>query len=730
MLLRFTFYAILCFVISGCNEFLTEIRELQSSDGNTVPEVFKVKAAYEETGEDWNSYVKDDSGTLVYQGTGTPCDGTEASYRDCVHAGELRKFLLPEAYTSCVGLTPSDSLEAFNWDCVSQNSRVTFYSTGLKSGKGLRDLIDFDTIAFKPNALLVTTSQGTAPLTPEHIWWPRNSVRELPTNSDSAVDTYAALNEPGVVYVLKTTRATQGYAITANGVSIVGPRGTTLQYAGGATSNCNATTGSAETPNLVCLIFSRNANSAWIEVNLNGSPASGTSARPVVLGNSRNFLFRNLMFQGAVTLNSVTNSKFENVKFEVANLTLSESSGNLVNTFAISRGYISLSNSHRNVISSGHISGTFSAIDISGTSGYNSISELVLHSLSGYGFQTTGTNTNNTFSHLTIANSNQEAIGHWNGTRSTIHNILGMNAGNQGIQISSSQVSISQIATTHARYRGIMFNAGATYGKQQGLLMAGNNGSGDCIVSGPPAGAALSATCVPQNLSTGVITVSGLSAATSVVGKVADDTANTSAVLGSATYPTLPRLFDWFGFTSLIYETQSLFRGWGRENTAAFPAAGHRSAWTSGAGRIWDFSLLASASVFRNITGNGTTQNAALSNGVACPAWLSGDDFLVDLFEGEVMNDGVGDDDGICEVGEACSGRHFLRNAREIIGDRIGNDNGLCESGEACIATPNIGAYQGHGRYQTSQCTFQDGATTGAVTGVTMHFYPINGVTP
>ena len=35
--------------------------------------------------------------------------------------------------------------------------------------------------------------------------------------------------------------------------------------------------------------------------------------------------------------------------------------------------------------------------------------------------------------------------------------------------------------------------------------------------------------------------------------------------------------------------------------------------------------------------------------------------------------------------------------ATELIGDFVGNDNGLCESNETCLATPNIGAYQGHG---------------------------------
>jgi hypothetical protein len=39
----------------------------------------------------------------------------------------------------------------------------------------------------------------------------------------------------------------------------------------------------------------------------------------------------------------------------------------------------------------------------------------------------------------------------------------------------------------------------------------------------------------------------------------------------------------------------------------------------------------------------------------------------------------------------------FLDNANEVMLDHVGNDNGLCELGEDCVFTPNYGRYQGHG---------------------------------
>ncbi len=64
-------------------------------------------------------------------------------------------------------------------------------------------------------------------------------------------------------------------------------------------------------------------------------------------------------------------------------------------------------------------------------------------------------------------------------------------------------------------------------------------------------------------------------------------------------------------------------------------------------------------------------------------------------------------------------------NAFEIILDGLGDEDGLCESNEACLYGPNFGAYQGEGDYRANgTCTFQPGA----VTGVTLYAYPINGL--
>ena len=64
----------------------------------------------------------------------------------------------------------------------------------------------------------------------------------------------------------------------------------------------------------------------------------------------------------------------------------------------------------------------------------------------------------------------------------------------------------------------------------------------------------------------------------------------------------------------------------------------------------------------------------------------------------------------------------FLINAVELLEDSVGNDNGLCESDELCLYTPNIGVHQGHGGI-----IILSDIDTGTNTGVDLFRYADNG---
>lgn len=66
----------------------------------------------------------------------------------------------------------------------------------------------------------------------------------------------------------------------------------------------------------------------------------------------------------------------------------------------------------------------------------------------------------------------------------------------------------------------------------------------------------------------------------------------------------------------------------------------------------------------------------------------------------------------------------FLVNATEIINDGSGDDDGLCESNESCIYSPNFGAYQGHGDLSSGTCDFSNGN----IFNVKMYRYSSNGI--
>ena len=65
----------------------------------------------------------------------------------------------------------------------------------------------------------------------------------------------------------------------------------------------------------------------------------------------------------------------------------------------------------------------------------------------------------------------------------------------------------------------------------------------------------------------------------------------------------------------------------------------------------------------------------------------------------------------------------FLRRAREVLNDGIGNDNLLCESNEVCLFAPNKASYQGHG-----PLVDVSGFTNGTLTNIKLVEFTTNGV--
>jgi len=115
------------------------------------------------------------------------------------------------------------------------------------------------------------------------------------------------------------------------------------------------------------------------------------------------------------------------------------------------------------------------------------------------------------------------------------------------------------------------------------------------------------------------------------------------------------------------------------------------------------------------------TATELLNSGLVCP-----DDYYAEF---HIWGSGANQDDCDEKYPYANSNYNsgncrtiFLFGASEIINDSIGNDNGLCEDGEDCLYNPNMGAYAGHGDLVHSGCDI-----SGVIEGITIMKYMING---
>jgi len=115
--------------------------------------------------ENWNTYILPDV-TKPY-----------------IHAGERRKFTMADNYP-CEQLAPAvDTLNAFNWACEIVDGQTVIYSTGLKKGKHLSDLLDFANSNWLPNSVSVSWAADGSEVerTVPAIWW--NNPVVVPENS-------------------------------------------------------------------------------------------------------------------------------------------------------------------------------------------------------------------------------------------------------------------------------------------------------------------------------------------------------------------------------------------------------------------------------------------------------------------------------------------------------------------------------------------------------------------
>jgi parallel beta-helix repeat protein len=621
---------------------------------------------YPQNGSEWNDYVENDGATRL-SATDQVCDATVGN---CLHGGEMRVWRSGQAI-SCAGLVVSDALNAFDWTCDASGGTAVFISTGLKDGKRLSDLIDFDQLVWRDNQVIVS---GAATLSsPSGKWW------AVPIE---AANSGGSLRSRRIYIVTTNPHAT--YALDADKVALVVRPGIVLQGPGGG--GPVVTSNSWLGPGVKHLWFEGTVDGAAASegIKLFGSLASvlrGVDIRNAQTGLVLNITANNLLSDlrihsnsgAGIYLGGVPNNSFTDVVVTnnggdgifignspnsfLSNVLAANNGGNGVNLDPVSDARL------ERVVSVGN--------GQAGVRVWYSKSTL----LSG----------------ITAVNNGGDGILLTASDSSTLQAVVSANNGGVGISIGGTYSVVNAAAVSNGGV-GVRLNFPSTV-YFSGVLKVGGNGGGDCWAGSGTTG--LLTNCNNSGASDATLTT-GVNVNTSFAGKITvDDPQNSSDNNGTALYENIS---DWTHFANTM-------RGWGDDGNV-FPDASNRGLCVSGATcRIWDWSLASSDSVAREVLALPT------GNDVLTHRWSPTSELACQTIPGAVW-----------DVAMSSCTSTFLRHAVEIIDDDIGNDNGLCESGEACLYTPNLGAYQGHGDLQSAGMF-----VNGTLSNITLWRYTSNG---
>jgi len=697
----------------------------------------------------WNKYVVND-GPSVFSASNIPCSGSETpNYFSCIHGGEKRKVVV-NGYSNCTNLTIVDNLGIFDWICDSSSGTSTFYSIGLKSGKGLRDLL---TAGGSWNTNYVTIYLSGSPIvsTSATMWW-SNSLQDLSTGfNNSATASVYYLNSPGTIYYITSNLATYGYQIAADETSVV-TLGTSklTKYGPDSLPNCDTSNGgfiSSGSMNLASILCGGNKKFVWIEANIDGATGATNAANGGIYA---------YMWKHTRINNSTVSPTNQSYSFYAA--ALSDSDYNLITNldiFKIASGF-KLVNSTNNIIRNLTIAqasdptANCKSLYIDSTSNNNKLFDI---RVTNHTCTTANTNAfvisgnNNVISRVNVSNINGNGGGvggiYLDSTayNNILTQIVSTSVADTGLKIFSSDSNIISFMTSaNNTWNGIYLDGFGTNSNLFNSIAITNLASGEAIATNSTSTynssnanqyfnlalsnyvgwavyvqdsisffngyiiAGTTSTCSGgSNLNSscggsGITTISS-DIASAFKGPATSDTANGSGT-GISLYTNINTINLWSTF-------DSFFRSWGKGGSG-FPATGNTGYCGSASCQIWDFRVKLSTILHNtSITGYASNlNNPSFVPSGTCVTQINGDLTLT------------------------ANSITFMQNAIEIEGDRnsngsmIGNDNGLCESNERCIYAPNIGAYQGEGDYTLAgYCT-----TSGVVNNAKIYKFPTTGI--
>ena len=551
-----------------------------------------VSALFPVNGAGWNAYVE---GSSIAAATDTACT---AGGLACLHGGELR-VVVATGKSSCAGLTASDALAAFDWECDGSTNPVRLVSTGLARGANLSDLIDFSTAAFKANQLTVFDNGIAWGASASTVWW----------NNPLAIDNDGGSLATASTIYLVTGNTTAIYTIGADRVGLVIQPGVTLSgvislndfdhfWLEGAIDGSGRDIAVILTGSRFSALRNVSTSNGDIGIVLSGGDRNRlvrvAASNHLIDGirlsdNSNNNSLSDLSARNnvvcGVALDTASSNTLTSVTVTDNGIQGSESGGVCLNRAFDNRlsGVIANHNPHYGVWL--HVNGV-------GTTTFNTLSNVTANNNGNSGILVQAPAQNNRFYDVTTSNNGGSGIALNNVSNTTIMGLTASNNNNSGVSLSNASnnlltnvtagnngvagINVALGTSENNTFSDVVASGNGSFGIRlnntstnvfAGMLKVGNNGT-DCDVTGGTDPGLFHGTCAINGGSTATL-LTGITLATSFVAKVsADDVRNASDANATANFPAVGTAFDWTRF-------DNSYRGWGPDGSA-FPNANHR----------------------------------------------------------------------------------------------------------------------------------------------------------
>ncbi len=636
----------------------------------------------------------------------------DAGPTDCAPGAFFRVF--KTGYTSCDGLSLTDSGGFFTWKCEVSGGFARFQGNLDYDAKNKRisRVVNSSTLQFKSTRLNLNDN-GNFRQGSEGTWW-SDPIVQAPSASVGPVD----LDQANTVYWM-SGQSSFGHSIKSDGVTVLGNLTDTLQQIAISSPRADCYFGA----NRICLIGAAGRKNLLIEPPM--LQMNGTSYAGIMLQNSQRALI-----SGAIAM-SGSGGPTAGISMEgSASIWINDSQvSNATNAF-----YFNLSDRIRveNARAVNSQNGLFASdgiqLEINGFTGAN-LSGTGTHLLNNDGSTLRGIKISNANHGIRIQNSEQVVLSEFllnditndalfTSDRNSQHFHRGtIVRANRGINLQQvlDDIHLNNIVIAGTT-TGILA-AGATTGDGQvraSMITTLNNSidynlaapyqlyawgpmifdsSPMCSITGTGdiAGPGCSLTPTESGAAQGQLQVTGADPAGSFVGFVTiKDAANGSPLLGATNQITANSIVDWFGF---LTQWRS-FGEYVANSTILFTPGGSRTCATTDTCQIYDWGLqaagtgnalrrkLAAGNALGSTTGSGRqyahTSLQGSETSLACPIEVrqTGSEWTLPSLNGG-------------------SPRTVLRMATEKLFDRVGNEDGWCDSGELCFYTPNFGFFQG-----------------------------------